>query len=137
MKNLLFIIVCPLLVNSCIVYDPPKEKIIIINTSKYDTLYVTRLHCNNPYLEIPHKTYYDRGFQKVINDPNFIEPLDTLYLPIGYKILGSFLECEKQVIQIGVAISKYEMYGKMTLPDTTFIITKKTNPNDIYYFLGK
>lgn len=94
MKVIIFIISLVIIVSSC-VYDPPKETIRIVNTSKTDTIFVYSGHCsdNVDSTLMPQKFYFSTGFNSMVKHPHFLDPLDTLRLALGYHLMPVINSC--------------------------------------------
>jgi hypothetical protein len=80
----------------CFTYDPPKETVLIINNSNDDTVYVFSGHCIERLDSIPtpRKYYYDSGYNSMVRNHMFIDPLDSQKLALGYTLLPIINSCD-------------------------------------------
>ncbi|MEZ4910110.1 MAG: hypothetical protein R2774_04525 [Saprospiraceae bacterium] len=128
------------IVSSC-VFDPPKETILIVNTSSRDTIYVFSGHCreNMDSIVKPKKRYFNKGFNRIIKNPYFLEPLDTLKLSLGYTLLPSILSCTDKeakafIIRENLLLSTKDTFMNDKMVDTVFSFTEKTIKDGIFYY---
>jgi len=131
------------IVNGC-VFDQPKEIVQIVNTSSSDTIYVFSGHCleNLDSILVQKKHYFDIGLNKIIKNPYFLNPLDTLNLSLGYTLLPVINSCndkEAKVfifkgISLDAKMNKFLNYQNL---DTTFSLTENSVQKGIFYYKSK
>lgn len=139
--NILFL---SLMFWGCFTNDPQKETVLIINESKFDTIYIFSYYCleHLDSISTPKKYRFIKGFDTEVRNPCFIDPLDSQKIDLGYTtLLSAINSCDDKEAKLFVInetkfkkINGKKFLVKEQMIDTIFSLTEESIKKGVFIY---